>query len=69
MDRQPLISLPASRSWRQPRFIDRPAQEVREAQFPRPFIEIGAVQRRALDFEDTQHVGPLAVGHLRYLRS
>ena len=41
---------------RQPRFIDGLTQQIPEAQFPRPFIEVGAVQRCALDFEDAQHV-------------
>ena len=39
-----------------------PEQEVREAQLAFPFIKISAVQGRALDFEDSQHVIPLAVG-------
>ena len=43
--------------------IDRSSQQFSEAQFPRPFIEILAVQRRALDLQNPQHIIPLPVGH------
>ena len=48
---------------RQTCVIKRPAQQVRQAQAPRPFFQVGAVKRRALDFEDPEHVVPLAVRH------
>ena len=65
----PFVSFCVNRSsWlavgsRQPCVVERPAQQIGEAQVARPCLQVGTVQRGALNFEDAEHIVPLAVGH------
>ena len=42
-------------------FIQRAAQEVRDAQFIRPMGEVSPVETARLDFEHAEQIAPLAI--------